>query len=116
MARFSPSTNPYEVPVSFPHPADPAMEIVWLPCSVHVLKSSVSALHGSGEKNKKSFRLGGSEEPIFGWSIIEKVSEKEQQRGRQGDQRHVPHLRRSHIKRDSWTKMRVPAATVIVVR
>ncbi len=94
---------------------DPWLKVIWLPCSVHVLKSCVSALHSSDPDGTRNFRLGGPEKQAFGWKIICDTYERDLTRSKMGDIRHVPELKKNYVKRDSWTKMRVAAATAIIV-
>lgn len=116
VGRFNPDRcDKFQIPVEFRHPVDPEKTIIFIPCSAHVMKNCVSQLHSSGPQNSRLLRLGNENCPTFGWSIIEAVNQREIQRALAHEPRRVRALKANHVKRDAWSRMRVPAATSVIV-
>ena len=51
----------------------------------------------------------------FGWSIIEKMYDREVTRIKNGQCARIPKLKQSHIHRDSWTRLNVLPSKVMQV-
>ncbi len=101
--------------MEFCHPVDPNKWIIFIPCSVHVFKNTVSQLHASAPDNSRLLRLGNENHPTFGWSIIEAARQRDIERMFANEPRRIRALKANHVKRDAWSKMKVPAATSVTV-
>ena len=71
-----------------------------------------NALFLSRVSGIKSFIL---DKVTFGWKSIQMMFERECHRSSLGLTRMVPHLRKSHITRDAWTKLNVSPAKIMQV-
>ncbi len=79
------------------------------------LKNMVSALFQSRSPERggtRDFQIG---KVHFGWSVLEDLYSRETGRIQSGQCSRVPKLKKSHIVRDSWTRLNVQPSKVMQV-
>lgn len=109
--RLPDDLEQFRVPSSIPHPIEPDGRLFVVVCPSHVLKIMVNALHSSRIGGTREFWNAGS----FGWDQIESVYEREVERRMDPTKiTMVPGLLKSHVQRDSWTKLSVAPALIMV--
>lgn len=109
---LSPLIERFRVPFSIPHPVELGRQLFFLICPSHVLKLLVNSLHASQNGGAKNFE---KEREQFGWKTILQLYDRETDRRRGiGTVALVPKLQASHVKRDSWTKLSVFPALVLM--
>ena len=79
------------------------------------LKNMVSALHQSRDAERGGTRHFTIDRNTFGWSIIEKMYDREVTRIKNGQCARISKLKQSHIHRDSWTRLNVLPSKVMQV-
>ena len=72
----------------------------------------VSALHHSGTNQVEHFFKDGS---FFGWDTLKRLCERELSQSKKGEMVSIPMLRSSYIYRDSWIKLSVTPAKIMLV-
>ena len=71
----------------------------------------INALFSSKHGGTKSFQLDGVH---FGWDSIVSMYSRECERARSGLTRMIPKLKEIYIIRDSWTKLNVTPAKILI--
>lgn len=101
----------FRVPSSVPHPFEPDGRLFVIVCPSHVLKCMVNALHSSKSDGTRTFWNQTS----FGWCEVAAVYDREVERRKDPTKiTMVPGLLKSHVIRDSWTKLSVAPALILV--
>ena len=75
----------------------------------------VSALFQSREKVTGGTRSFVKDGRHFGWKVIQDLYKRELERIKKGQITRVPKLKKSYIRRDSWTRLNVLPSKVMQV-
>lgn len=95
---------------SFENPFCIGSKIHWIVCPSHQLKNTIQALFSSREAGPKQFCRDSVD---FGWSEIQGVKRRDEQRSERNILRFAPKLLTSYIIRDSWTRLNVVPSKIM---